>query len=54
MGYGLGLVQVVDHDGAGGLRIDPRPFVVMADGATVDLGAVGPEGPVKPDQLPGR
>ncbi|HKI02142.1 MAG TPA: tetratricopeptide repeat protein, partial [Thermoanaerobaculia bacterium] len=41
MGYGMGTLQVVTHDGKGGLSIDPRPFVVMADGAMVDLGSVG-------------
>jgi tetratricopeptide (TPR) repeat protein len=38
MGYGMGLLQVVEHDGRGGLRVEPRPFVVMMDGAMVDLG----------------
>jgi hypothetical protein len=37
----MGTLQVVTHDGKGGLSIDPRPFVVMADGAMVDLGSVG-------------
>jgi Vault protein inter-alpha-trypsin domain len=41
MGYGMGTVQVVAHDGAGRLKIEPRPFVVMADQAMVDLGAFG-------------
>jgi tetratricopeptide (TPR) repeat protein len=41
MGYGMGILQVVEHDGAGLLRVDPRPFVVMTDGATVELGTVG-------------
>jgi hypothetical protein len=41
MGYGMGTVQVVAHDGAGGLMVEPRPFVVMADQAMVDLGLVG-------------
>ena len=41
MGYGMGLLQVVRHDGEGGFTIEPRPFVVMADNATVDLGEVG-------------
>ncbi len=40
MGYGMGTVQVVTHDGKGGLTIEPRPFVVMADDAMVDLGLV--------------
>ena len=40
MGYGMGRVQVVRHDGQGGLTFDERPFVVMNDGAFVDLGFV--------------
>ena len=38
MGYGMGKVEILDHDGKGGLTFDERPFVVMSDGATVDLG----------------
>ena len=40
MGYGMGTVQVIAHDGKGGLTVDPRPFVVMVDQAMVDLGSV--------------
>jgi tetratricopeptide (TPR) repeat protein len=40
MGYGMGKVQVVEHDGHGGLRFDERPFVVMKPQAFVDLGSV--------------
>jgi vault protein inter-alpha-trypsin-like protein len=40
MGYGMGIVQIVGHDGEGRLTVDPRPFVVMADHAMVDLGSV--------------
>ncbi|XXX77428.1 AgmX/PglI C-terminal domain-containing protein [Sorangium sp. So ce134] len=40
MGYGMGKVQIVDHDGKGGLSFEERPFVVMTDRAFVDLGAV--------------
>ncbi|WP_437485432.1 AgmX/PglI C-terminal domain-containing protein [Sorangium sp. So ce1014] len=40
MGYGMGKLQIVDHDGKGGLSFDERPFVVMTDRAFVDLGAV--------------
>ncbi len=40
MGYGMGTVQVIAHDGEGGLTVEPRPFVVMADQAMVDLGSV--------------
>jgi len=41
MGYGMGTVQVVRHDGAGGLAVEPRPFVVMADNAMLELGRAG-------------
>jgi hypothetical protein len=41
MGYGMGTVQVVAHDGAGRLKVEPRPFVVMADHARVEMGSVG-------------
>ncbi len=41
MGYGMGTVQVVAFDGTGRLSVEPRPFVVMTDHATVDLGTVG-------------
>ncbi|HEV7785128.1 MAG TPA: VIT domain-containing protein, partial [Thermoanaerobaculia bacterium] len=40
MGYGMGIVQVIAHDGEGGLTVEPRPFVVMVDQALVDLGPV--------------
>jgi hypothetical protein len=38
MGYGMGKVEVVEHDGHGGLKFDERPFLVMNDQAYVDLG----------------
>jgi hypothetical protein len=40
MGYGMGVLQVVEHDGRGGLGVESRPFVVMADGAMLELGEV--------------
>ncbi len=46
MGYGMGKLQVIDHDGHGNLRFDERPFVIMQDGAFVDLGQVGAPGVV--------
>ena len=49
MGYGMGTVQVVRHDGKGRLTVEPRPFVVMADNAMVDLGeAVEGKREIKP------
>ncbi|UQA61889.1 VIT domain-containing protein [Polyangium aurulentum] len=45
MGYGMGKLEVLEHDGRGGLKFDERPFVVMTDQAFVDLGTVN--GPLK-------
>ena len=40
MGYGMGKLEIVDHDGKGGLSFEERPYVVMKDHAFVDLGTV--------------
>ena len=40
MGYGMGKLEIIEHDGKGGLRFEERPFVVMLDRAFVDLGTV--------------
>ena len=40
MGYGMGKLEVIEHDGNGNLVFDERPFVVMNDRAFVDLGTV--------------
>ena len=40
MGHGAGKVQILRHDGKGGLGFEERPFVIMTDGAYVDLGKV--------------
>jgi hypothetical protein len=40
MGYGMGKLQVLRHDGKGALTFEDRPFVVMNDQAFVDLGEV--------------
>jgi tetratricopeptide (TPR) repeat protein len=40
MGYGMGKLQIIQHDGKGGLSFVERPFVVMKDGAYLDLGIV--------------
>lgn len=39
MGYGMGKLQIVEHDGSGGLHFEERPFVAMNDGSSVNLGA---------------
>ncbi|MCY1066616.1 AgmX/PglI C-terminal domain-containing protein [Nannocystis sp. RBIL2] len=38
MGYGMGKLQIVQHDGKGQLKFEERPFVIMKDRAYVDLG----------------
>jgi hypothetical protein len=40
MGYGMGKLQVLRHDGKGALTFEDRPFVVMTDNAFVELGSV--------------
>jgi tetratricopeptide (TPR) repeat protein len=40
MGYGMGELEIMRHDGRGGLTLDSRPFVVMNDDAWVDLGKI--------------
>jgi hypothetical protein len=37
MGYGAGVVQVIEHDGAGALTVREQPFVIMQDDASVEL-----------------
>jgi hypothetical protein len=37
MGYGMGKLQVIEHDGAGELTFSEHPFVIMKDQAHVDL-----------------
>jgi outer membrane protein OmpA-like peptidoglycan-associated protein len=40
MGYGMGKLEIIEHDGQGGLKFEERPFVIMIDHAFVDLGSV--------------
>jgi|CXWL01.1.fsa_nt_gi tetratricopeptide (TPR) repeat protein len=44
MGYGMGTLHVLEHDGHGHLQLETRPFVVMVDGTFVELGTVTPGG----------
>ncbi|NVB42606.1 hypothetical protein G6O69_32585 [Pseudenhygromyxa sp. WMMC2535] len=37
-GYGMGKVQILEHDGRGRIAFDERPFVIQNDRAQVDLG----------------
>jgi hypothetical protein len=38
MGYGMGKLEVIEHDGAGHLAFKEHPFVIMKDSAYVGLG----------------
>ncbi|GAG94642.1 unnamed protein product, partial [marine sediment metagenome] len=40
MGYGMGKVQIIQHDGKGNLKFDDRPFVVEKEMALLSLGEV--------------
>jgi len=40
MGYGMGSLQIIQHDGKGGFKFEDRPYVVMTDRAYIDLGDV--------------
>ncbi|MCB9705546.1 MAG: hypothetical protein H6711_26995 [Myxococcales bacterium] len=40
MGYGMGKLEVIEHDGKGNLRFGENPFVIMKDSAYVDLGRI--------------
>lgn len=46
MGYGMGQLEILQHDGLGHLIFEERPYIVMQDGAYVDLGIV--EQPLQP------
>jgi hypothetical protein len=55
MGYGMGKLEVIEHDGAGHLRFKEHPFVIMKDGAFVDLGRLdGPAGEEQRRPAPGH
>lgn len=45
MGYGMGKVSVLHHDGAGNVHLDDRPFVGLEDGTWLSLGKVYPPPP---------
>ncbi len=40
MGFGMGAVQIIRYDGEKNLEIETRDFVIMNDGAYLDLGKV--------------
>ena len=37
-GHPMGIVHVMEQDGRGHVSVRPRPFVIMNEGAEVDLG----------------
>ncbi len=37
MGYGMGKLEIIEHDGAGKLHFVEQPFVLMRDGAAIEL-----------------
>jgi uncharacterized protein YfaP (DUF2135 family) len=39
MGHAMGTVQVIAHDGTGGLRVQAKPFVLMQQGGALELGS---------------
>ena len=40
MGYGMGKLEVIRHDGKGHLAFEERPFVIMQDNAFVEMGTI--------------
>lgn len=48
MGYGMGKLEIIEHDGKGGFSFEQRPFIIMKDRAFVDLGTY----PAKPQPSP--
>lgn len=40
MGYGMGQLEILEHDGKGKLTFEERPFLIMEDSAYVSLGTV--------------
>jgi hypothetical protein len=38
MGFGMGLLQIQRFDGAGRIELEDRPYVIMNDGAMLELG----------------
>ena len=52
MGYGMGKLQIFEHDGQGELRLEERPCVAMYDGALVDLPVAAHPRPLAPANAP--
>lgn len=38
MGYGMGSLQIIEHDGKGQLFFEDRPYLIMKDRAEVEIG----------------
>lgn len=45
MGFGMGKVDIVDHDGNGNVSVDTRPFVILNQDAAVHLGRIDGSAP---------
>jgi hypothetical protein len=43
MGYGMGHVQAIHHDGRGNLDVETIPFVAMKQDAKLLVGAIYPQ-----------
>ena len=43
MGFGMGKLEIVEHDGKGKLRFEERPYVIMVDRGGVELGTYQPK-----------
>lgn len=40
LGFGMGRVEIMEHDGSGGLRFELRPFVSNRDRSYIDVGTI--------------
>jgi len=40
----MGKLEIIDHDGQGKIEFVEKPFVVMQDGAYINLGQIGRDG----------
>jgi hypothetical protein len=52
MGYGMGKLEIIEHDGKGGLTFEERPYVIMQDRAFVQLGTYPAGAKAEPPKRP--
>lgn len=43
MGFAMGKLEIMRHDGKGGVRFEDRPYVIMNDRGSIELGSVDAE-----------